>query len=364
MNVILEKIGLIILAGGKSSRMGQDKGLMEWQGKPLIQGIIERSLQIDFAERVIVTNKPEDYRGFGVAVTTDIYSHLGPMSGIHAGLQFNQAPYQLVVACDMPFIDFTVALALLPYLNEDNQAIVPSQEGKHQPLLAFYHRDCAPVIEQMLLVEDERKLTKLFSRIPTQFVEMNVEQRCFSNVNTPQQFSEAYLLEAQSERNTPIVSIVASQSGTGKTTFLRQLIPELTRLGLRVAVVKSDGHGFQLDQEGKDTWHFTQAGAQAVAIVAPDQYAIIQKTSEKADLLTVAKMIGNVDLVIIESRSRGITPILEIARRGVTQALITAPEKLMAVITDMPEQYPEQRYLPLEQPNVVARYILEELLPK
>ncbi|WP_110956026.1 molybdopterin-guanine dinucleotide biosynthesis protein B [Anaerosinus massiliensis] len=353
--------GLIILAGGKSSRMGRDKAFLEWQEKTFIEHILEKAKQAKFHEIVIVTNQPEKFEFLDVEVISDIYSQMGPLSGIHAGLIYNQSQYNLVIPCDMPFIDFSLVKELEQYSKQDYQAIVPMKDGKHQPLMAIYSKDCIKPIEKLLLIDQERKIMKLLERVATKFVAFNDAEENFFNVNTPKEFLIAQAKAANRKRRIPLVSIVASQSGTGKTTFITKLIPELKTLGFRVAVVKSDGHGFEMDKEGKDTWQFTKAGAEAIAIVSPDKYAIIQQTKEKESLENVIALIQNVDLILIESRSKGIFPVLEIARAGVTESLISKQSELVAVITDQMEFSADKIRLPLNASQEVARFIVEIL---
>ena len=129
--------------------------------------------------------------------------------------------------------------------------------------------------------------------------------------------------------------------------------------GLRVAVVKSDSHGFSLDHEGKDTWEFSQAGADGVAIVSPEGYAIMQNTPGKENLLTVVGKISDVDLILIESRSHGVFPVLELEREGYTRELITDRADLVAVITDreLSQAAASVKKLPLDEPKKTAEFI-------
>ncbi len=353
------KLGLIILAGGKSSRMGRDKAFLEWQEKTFIEHILEKAKQAKFSEIVIVTNKPEQFQFLDVEVISDIYSQMGPLSGIHAGLVYNQSQFSLVIPCDMPFIDFSLVKELEQYIKQDYAAIVPTKNEKYQPLMAIYSKECIKSIEKLLLIDNERKVDKLFDRVVTKFVVLDDTENNFFNVNTPKEFIFAQVKAANQKRKIPIVSIVASKSGTGKTTFITKLIPKLKSLGVRVAVVKSDDHGFELDKEGKDTWQFTKAGADAVAIVAPDKYAIIQQTKEKEQLEEVIALIRHVDLIIVESRSHGIFPILEIARAGVTESLISNKDQLVAVISDQNDFATDKILLPLNAPQEVAKFIVE-----
>ncbi len=95
----------------------------------------------------------------------------------------------------------------------------------------------------------------------------------------------------------PVISFVG-WSGSGKTTFIEQLIPHIRRRGLRLALVKYDGHEFDMDKEGKDTWRFTQAGAECVAIGNARHAAILE--NRPISFWDICGKISGVDLIIAE----------------------------------------------------------------
>ena len=101
----MKKFGtVIILAGGKSSRMGFDKQFLKIEQRSLMDSMIHK-LSKEFDEIIIVTNKPDHYIGLGHKITKDIIEDMGPLSGIHAGLTICSSQYALIVACDMPNIN-------------------------------------------------------------------------------------------------------------------------------------------------------------------------------------------------------------------------------------------------------------------
>jgi molybdopterin-guanine dinucleotide biosynthesis protein B len=120
----------------------------------------------------------------------------------------------------------------------------------------------------------------------------------------------------------------------GKTTFLEALIPELLQRGVRVACVKNDAHGFQMDTPGKDSWRFTQAGAQAVAVISPQGFAVIQETPERASLSEVASHFRNVDLILVEGYKTSPFPKIEILRQAPGRKTALPREDLLALVTD------------------------------
>jgi molybdopterin-guanine dinucleotide biosynthesis protein B len=131
-----------------------------------------------------------------------------------------------------------------------------------------------------------------------------------------------------------IVAVVGLSEG-GKTLLLAGLIGEFKRRGLRVFALKHCPHGFSLDQEGKDSWKYVQAGAEGVAMVSPEEWAVLRKEND-ADLRTVAmNLFAGADAVLIEGgkRARGIKKI-EVLRSEVSDVVETPPDELLAVVTD------------------------------
>lgn len=133
----------------------------------------------------------------------------------------------------------------------------------------------------------------------------------------------------------PIICIVSKSSGTGKTTFLENLIPEFAQRGYRVGTIKSDAHGFAMDTPGKDTWRFAQAGAKATAIIGPNKYAVIQETSGKKELDEIAKKIEDVDIILVEGYKTSAKPRIEIVRLVKGKEIVSTEENLIAVVTDV-----------------------------
>lgn len=133
----------------------------------------------------------------------------------------------------------------------------------------------------------------------------------------------------------PVVSIVG-KSDSGKTTLICGLLPELKRRGYKVATIKHDVHGFDLDKPGKDTWKHAQAGADTVVISSPWKVAMIEKVEVELTLDEVIEKIDHVDLILTEGFKRNSKPKIEIFRSSVHDGpLCTAEDNLLAIASDI-----------------------------
>ena len=124
-------------------------------------------------------------------------------------------------------------------------------------------------------------------------------------------------------------------SETGKTLLLSGLIGEFKRRGLRTFAVKHCSHGFSLDMEGKDTWTYAQAGADGVAMISPEEYAVLGRTGETGLRALAERVFAGADIVLVEGgkHARGIRKI-EVLRSGVSDVIQTPPDELLAVVSD------------------------------
>jgi molybdopterin-guanine dinucleotide biosynthesis protein MobB len=151
-------------------------------------------------------------------------------------------------------------------------------------------------------------------------------------------------MNAERQFEIPVVSFVA-MSGTGKTTLIEKVIPELKVMGLRLAVVKHDVHGFEMDHPGKDTWRFSQAGADMVVISSHDKFALIEKPVKEYNLRDIISKIHDVDLIIVEGykKERKATILVIRSDEGIKEASdiqIDIPsEDLLAVASNIPADY-------------------------
>jgi len=173
-----------ILAGGKSSRMGTDKGLLLFEGKPMIQYVIDQ-MQAVFTKVVIVSNNPE-YEKFGLEVLPDLIKDIGPAGGIYTALQHSETQFNFVVSCDMPFVTAS-AIKFIIYNTKDNQIVLVQNRGKIEPLFGIYAKDCEQawlhLIEQHKIKLQEMVLHFKFKAIPIENKEI-FGKNFFKNINT------------------------------------------------------------------------------------------------------------------------------------------------------------------------------------
>jgi molybdopterin-guanine dinucleotide biosynthesis protein A len=177
-----------IQAGGKSSRMGQDKSFVLFNGRPLIEVVLD-SVRGLGEETLLVTNKPADYAHLGLPMVGDIYPDHGPLGGIHTAIHHAAYPHTLVVACDMPWLNRDL-LAYMVGLRRTADIIVPRWDKFPEPLHAIYSKACLPPIEHNLAAQ-QLKITGFFGRVSVRFVDrpeiepFDPDGRSFANVNTP-----------------------------------------------------------------------------------------------------------------------------------------------------------------------------------
>jgi len=186
-----------IQAGGQSTRMGEDKALKPFLGRPLIERVIERLKPI--ADEVIVTtNRPEDYEFLGLRLVPDLKPGRGALGGLYTALASASGDIVAVVACDMPFASamlFETARRLM--VEEEADVVIAETSEGMEPLHALYRREgCVPAIEAAIAA-DQWKVISWFPQVkvrvlkPDETKAIDPSGLCFWNLNTPEEFAEA-----------------------------------------------------------------------------------------------------------------------------------------------------------------------------
>ncbi|HET9908591.1 MAG TPA: molybdenum cofactor guanylyltransferase [Anaerolineales bacterium] len=196
-----------IQAGGQSSRMGEDKALKLFLGRPLIQRVIDR-LTPTADETLVTTNRPEDYSFLNTSIrlVADLKPGRGALGGLYTAIASASHPIVAVVACDMPFASAALIemASRLLLENEADVVIAKSEEG-FEPLHAVYRREtCLPAILSAIDT-DQWKVISWFPQVkvrtltPEETLQADPLGLAFWNVNTPEEFEKAEQLALDSD---------------------------------------------------------------------------------------------------------------------------------------------------------------------
>lgn len=381
---MISELGIIVLAGGLSTRMGTDKTRLPWGSTTLLGEMLRKAVLIECGEILVSINREleeseahiiEEARSFGrhIQLVPDTIAMKGPLSGLQSALSVGTREAYIVVSADMPWFSFhwlpSWEVHIDAFLQGELLAMVPYVGlQEYEPLAAIYKRSVLDTIQESLEGEDV-SMHGVLDKIPYMEMDMIEEAELYSNVNTRLSYKLAKAKSANRERSVPIVTISASQSKSGKTTVATSLINRLSQRGIVVGMVKSDGHGFSMDQEGTDTWKASQAGAKAVAIAGPNGYAMVvhgESMQRQQQLIRLANEMP-VDLVLLESRSHGVAPIIEVVRANHNDIRLQQLEDIVAVVTDIDDTLDgnticEQFSFSDEDMDRLADWILKELL--
>jgi len=175
----------ILLAGGKSSRMGTDKGFLKLNKKSFIEYSME-ALQPLVSQMIIVANNP-DYDVFKIKRIDDLIKDAGPLAGIYSGLKHSKTEYNLVLSCDIPLMKTEILEKLIEAQDGCQDVIQIVSNGKSMPLIALYKKTCATIFYK-LLQNDERRLHVALNQCKVKNIILNSEYDLFTkNINTPEE---------------------------------------------------------------------------------------------------------------------------------------------------------------------------------
>ena len=357
MNAELDKIksgsSAVILCGGKSTRMAQDKaGLLI--GKKTFLQQIEKNLK-DADEILLSVKDRRDYPEIGARHIEDREADKGPLMGLCSVLEECSYDKVWVMSCDMPLVNWDTAQELEHYLTDGIDAVIPvDRTGKKYVLCAWYRKSTLEILKEQLESGD-LKVKHLLGRLRVCYVAvegLSDGSHKFQNINTREEY-QAFTGQSDSISNRescgksawtavrpdkelhtdiPIVSFVA-YSGTGKTTFLERLIPKLKARGLKIAIVKHDGHRFEIDHEGKDSDRFTKAGADVTGLISSEKAVLME--NRQTDPEEFLKKIDGVDLILTEGFKQGPWPKIMLHRKGTGKTMPLLAEECLAVISDV-----------------------------
>ena len=193
----------IVLAGGRGSRLGGDKALETVGGKSLIQRVVEQLSLV--SEQILIEGSPRRFdlsTDWSIEYMEDLYSGKGPLGGIYTGLVASKSLYNLVVACDMPFLN-TELLRYMIKLAPGFDAVVP-QVKRIEPLHAVYSKSCLDGMKTQL-ESNQLVIAHFLDTINVRYVEeaecqrLDTELLSFFNINSEADLAQANML-ARGER--------------------------------------------------------------------------------------------------------------------------------------------------------------------
>ncbi|MGB0845169.1 MAG: bifunctional molybdopterin-guanine dinucleotide biosynthesis adaptor protein MobB/molybdopterin molybdotransferase MoeA [Thiolinea sp.] len=358
----------VILAGGMGRRLGgQDKGLVKLNGKPLVDYLLT-ALKPQLNQVLINANRNQEvYQRYGVDVVSDQLSDFqGPLAGFSTALQHVDTPWIMTLPCDGPEVAPDMAQRMLDAVRNEGAELAVAHDGERlQPVHALIP---VALLESLntFLASGERKIDRWYAQHKMATVDFSDVPTMFRNMNTPEQ----KLALEDAMKATPIVGICA-YSGTGKTTLLTQLIPLLKAEGLNLTVIKHGHHKIELDQPGKDSFKFREAGADQVILAASTRMAIMQECSGQTEpsLQDAMKLVNPdcADLILVEGFKHEAFPKLEVHRPVLNKPLLFPEDKhIIALICDTPPEVAETTrnilQLDLNAPEDIVQFIMARVV--
>ena len=182
-------IEVFVLAGGKSKRMGTDKGLLKFKGNPMISHIIEILDKLNLKTSIVSSN--EEYLKFGKPVYKDVIPNKGPLGGLYTALEYSQAPMVLLLACDMPSINRKGIQSLMT-VAEPGKIAIATDRTQISPLFACYPRSLKDKVANALLA-DELKMQDFISKQSHVVLDLNSlgNTEILQNLNTLEELKAA-----------------------------------------------------------------------------------------------------------------------------------------------------------------------------
>lgn len=228
----------------------------------------------------------------GLAQIPDRYGHIGPIGGIASGLRQCDADALFVAACDMPFIDRAAVERMLELFRQNPGVIVAAAGERVHPLFGIYPRTVLPVLEEQIKKGDYRMMDVL-EEVPHETVDFGQAAKTLQNINTTEQYGRL------TGGKKPVIFAVSGYKNTGKTTLITRVLPVLTARGYKVAVIKHDGHDFESDVPGTDSYRHQKAGAYGTAVFSANRLMIAKEVKE-IDETRLFAAFPEADILLIE----------------------------------------------------------------
>lgn len=180
---MMENFTCIILAGGESKRMGEDKGLKLFHNQALVTYSIQLAKEI--CNTIYISSNNPDYKQFEYPIVNDLIPGKGPMGGIYSGLIASKTDWNLFLPCDTPFLQIEMLKGMQNHLHSNKVVIPKIENGRIHPLIGFYHKDLLSLILRHLQ-NNRLKMLGLLDETTTYYYSQSLENsRYFLNLNTP-----------------------------------------------------------------------------------------------------------------------------------------------------------------------------------
>lgn len=191
-----------ILAGGKSSRMGENKAFLMWEGQTLLEHLAKLlAAEPEMDELLVSVAAPEEYQDLKgqwqeqtrLALVEDVRKGYGPLEGLYQLLAHGKHEWLFVAATDMPLVCPELIRQLQKQPREDVQAVIPRSKGRIHPLCGLYHKSALPVLEG-LICRQEHRVRRLLEELSVRYVDLELlgmEASVLENVNTPEEYERA-----------------------------------------------------------------------------------------------------------------------------------------------------------------------------
>jgi molybdopterin-guanine dinucleotide biosynthesis protein A len=182
----------VILAGGKSSRMGVNKSFLKLGNQTIIERLVDLMKSI-FSEIIIITNTPDEYKFLNIPLYEDIYKWKGPLAGIHSALIHSKSERIFVLACDLPFVSKEMIEYILDYPTA-KPVVFCQAGGFHQPLVGIYSKSILPNVENFLSSNDfsDKSFHTFLKTIDVEIIHPEnlpfYKEELFFNLNTTEDY--------------------------------------------------------------------------------------------------------------------------------------------------------------------------------
>ena len=325
-----KNFSLLIIAGGKNSRLGQDKRFIEVGEKNLLENILQKAQEKNFAqiflcvEQEILPLSILSWK-YEAKILVNKFKNSAPLAELTTGLAKIQTDWALAISADMPFFDFE-SLAEIEKFSR-LRAIIPEVGGELKPLAAFYHKSLAEKFSTFLQ-DGETEILDAANKVTHKFIKLSADEKIFFKINTRADLRLARGRAANLSRKVPIISVAVTDA---EETFTAELIKNLSAENISVGVIKSELQEFTFEVEG--VTKFQDAGAKNVAVISPEGWLMFRRTERREDFLTVAEKFEGVDLILIECR----TPVTQPALSLLDAEDISADKKIAAIFSSEPE---------------------------